>query len=361
MFNLEAPFQTAVSFGQVAVNICKELHRRGETPHIFPISQAVDLKAFNNLSPEFLNWLETSCNTALQFYSNRNPSLRLWHIAGSHQSISQPNYLFTMFELDSLTPTEINILKNQAGVFVSSKYTQELFVANGVNAIYCPLGFDSDSFKVLPRTLSPDVTVWTVSGKLEPVRKAHAKILKAWVKRFGNQKEHVLHCSLFNTFLKPEDQNTILSQIFEGKRYWNINFLPHTQTNEAYNTVLNATDIHLSLSGGEGCDLPCLQSLCLGKNAIVLNAHVYKDYTTKEMVTYVEPSGMKECYDGIFFHKGQAFNQGSFYDFNEADLITAFDVALAKHKAAPVNQLGLELANKFTWKNTVDILLDNLK
>jgi len=360
-FNLEVPLGCEVSFGQVSVNILYEMFKRGLNPAIFPIHPNVNLSPFDKLPKEFHQWLGTNINNRLVKYSRNNPSFRLWHIQSSESSVSKNCNLFTFFELNKISEHEKGILSNQNKVFVSSKYTQQVFKNSGIESIYVPLGFDSLSFsKIEKRALPENIISWGIFGKYEGMRKRHDKIIKAWVKRFGNDKNHVLHASISNPFLKPDDFNALINNCLEGKKYFNINFIPHTPTNSGYNTVLNATDIHIACSGGEGMDLPFFQNLCLQKHGICLNAHVYKDYTNKDTVTYVEPSGMIDCIDNIFFHPNQPFNCGQIFDFKEEDLLNAFDIALAKYKTNPINKAAEGLKDKYTWEKTVDGILNSL-
>ena len=72
----------------------------------------------------------------------------------------------------------------------------------------------------------------------------------------------------------------------------------------------------------------------------------------------LEPSGKQEVYDGIFFSKGQAFNQGSTYVFEEDAYIDSCEKAVERYKSSPVNESGLKLQEKFTYKKTVDKILE---
>ena len=72
----------------------------------------------------------------------------------------------------------------------------------------------------------------------------------------------------------------------------------------------------------------------------------------------VEPSGEVDCYDSVFFKKGSTFNQGTFYDWKEEDVINAMEQA--EKKAGQINTEGQKLADKLTYKNTVDVILSRI-
>ena len=131
--------------------------------------------------------------------------------------------------------------------------------------------------------------------------------------------------------------------------------------NSKYNEFLNAADIVLGMSGGEGWGLPEFQSVCLGKHAVILNAHAYKDWATEETCVMVEPSGKIPSEDGMFFRKGSPFNQGEFFSWEEEDFINGCYDAIKRVKdTGRVNSKGIELQEQFTYSKTLDKILEIL-
>lgn len=356
-FAIDAPIN-AVSFGQCTVAILRELKQRGLHPNVFPM-HGVDLST-QKPDEEFNKWLASCVNKAQGDHCRKKTSFRLWHINGSLQSYSDSDSrLITFHELDGLTPMEINVLRNQDRVYVTSRFTKGVFETFGIKAEYLPLGFDSHSFGALEKRPKVDDAVsFGLAGKLE-VRKNHLKILNLWVKRYGNRKEYRLNAALHNPFLKPEHANALLAQAFEGKQYWNVNLLPPMPTNAEYNAFLQASDIHLALSGGEGFDLPAYHATALGAHTVALRAHVYTDYLNDENAVLVSPNSKRPAADGIFFHPNTPFNVGNFFDFGEADFYAACEAA-EKRAALGINTAGLAL-QKNTFAQTVDVLLKDLQ
>lgn len=196
--------------------------------------------------------------------------------------------------------------------------------------VYCPLGFDNKSFHRIEKSEEEKVITFGLRGKLEK-RKHSLKIISAWAKTFGGDPRYRLDCSIFNPFLGNEQTAEIQSAMPDRTVPWNINVLPFLPTNELYNKALNQADIDLTgMSGCEGFNLPLFQSLCLGKQAIVLNAHVHKDYCNQNNSILIEPSALIEAVDNVFFHKGHLVNQGMWFDFEEKDLIEAMILAAEK-------------------------------
>ncbi len=359
-FSVVTPLNN-LSFGNVSIALLRELYNRQISPSLFPIG-SVDISAQKS-DTQFNTYLQSCINKALVSYSRKDTSVRLWHIGGSHESISSnDSRLITFFELDSLSDTEINILNNHDKVYVTSNFTKQVFKDHGVESTYLPLGFDSHNFYPLKNRPKIDgVIQWGMFGKWEDCRKSHGQMLGAWVKKYGNKREHRLNLSVTNPFLKPEDLNTLISRALDGKAYWNLNFLPFQPTNEAYNSVIQACDIALCVSGGEGRDLPCYHATALGAWPVSMRAHAYLDYLNDDNAILISPNGKKIANDGIFFHHNKTpFNNGNFFTFSDDDFLSACEIAEKKVKMIGLNVEGLKLQN-LTYSKTVDILLDSVK
>ena len=354
-FSLHLPINS-VSFGQVSVALLREFHARGLQPSIFPISDQYDLAAQENITEDFQKWIQSCLNKRFNEHSRQNPIFKLWHLNGSLESFSEKQVLLTFHELDEVTPAEKNIAQNNT-LALSSEYSREVFKNNGVDSTFIPLGFDKDNFSIKKQDYLKDKIVFNISGKLEK-RKNHGLAIRSWLKKYGNNKDYVLQCAISNPFLKQEDFSRLLNDILEGKTYFNVNFLGSMQKNSLYNDYLNSSNIILGVSGGEGWGLPEFQSVALGKHAVVLNATGYKSWANDENSVLLEPSKKHEVYDGVFFNKGNIFNQGNVYTFEEDAFIDSCEKAIERFKASPVNEKGIELQQKFTYKNTADKILD---
>ena len=358
--SLEIPVNN-LSFGNCSVNLLKELYNKKINPTIFLIGEKADLSSFEgSLTPEFLDWFKSCASNSQKKHKRDNPVLKLWHLNGSLNSYSKDQFLFTFYELDSPTQTELNIINNQKRVIVSSTYAKDIFEQFGCNNIeHCPLGFDSSSFFKKEIKNKQDKIIFGLAGKLEK-RKQHHKVLSAWAKRYGNNPRYMLNCAIKNPFLTPEQQSSAINGVLEGKSYFNINFLDFMPTNYLYNDYLNSNDIIIGMSAGEGWGLPEFQSLCLGKHAVVLNAHSYKDWANKENSVLVNPSAKIPCYDGVFFKEGLDFNQGNYFDWNDDEFISACEEAEKRFEKNKNNDAGEELSKIFTWEKTANRLLEIL-
>lgn len=356
-FNLELPIN-GLSYGQMAFGVLNEIFERKINPNIFPISQ-VDLSAFN-VTEEFAGWLNFCIQKAPGSYNRKQTTIRLWHLHGSERRLTDNSILWTAHETDLATVVEANIANTYDKFFTTSTYSREIFNKAGVAAEWCPNYFDSKHLRKIGKKFkgNENQIVFGLLGKLEK-RKHTAEILRFWSEKYGNNPKYRLNAVINNPFINDDRFKEILNRVFDGSVPWNVNILPPMPRNEEINQYYNSVDIDLSgLSGAEGWGLGCFNSLCLGKQAVVLNAHAHKDFANAENSILVEPTGKVPIYDGEFFIPHQYFNQGNMFTFNQESFNEAVEKAevLAKQE----NVAGLKLAEEFTAKKTTDILLNQI-
>jgi len=359
-FTLNLPVNS-VSFGQVSTLLLRELYKKNLTDfNLYPIGDRLDLST-QELDEGFFKFVQERTNGFLQRVKRKDSCFKLWHLNGSFESVSDKRYLLSFYELDNPTAEEVNIVKNQDKVFFSSNYTVDTFKMFGCsNVEYLPLAFDKYNFKQLNKKyFSDDRIVFNLVGKLEK-RKNHKKVIQAWVKKFGNNPKYQLQCAIYNPFLKEEDNKTLIMSILEGVNYFNVSFMNHMPKNGMYNDYLNSADIIIGMSGGEGWGLPEFHSIAMGKYGIILNAHSYKDWADENNSTLVQPSSKIEAYDNMFFHKGQPFNQGNIFTFNDEEFISACEKTIEKVKLNKINNEGLKLQDKFNSEKFAQNVLNIL-
>ena len=342
-----------LSFGNVSVNILKQLYKKNIEIGLFPISD-INIDAFS-LDQDFKKYIEDAVNNRFKFLSEDIPSLKLWHINGADNRKNKNQFLYTFYECNQPTEIETAIVANQEKTIFSSTYARDHFLDKGLeNCEAVPLGLD-DTFKVTDKTYMQDCVHFGLMGKYEN-RKHTQKIIQTWLKKYGNNNKYLLTCCINNPFFQPEQMKGLINQTLQGKHYNNINFLPHLATNSEVNEYLNSIDIDLGgLSGGEGWNLPSFNATCLGKWSVVLNSTSHKAWATKENSILIEPSGEIAVSDGVFFNQNQPFNQGTFYSWTEEEAISAIE--LAESKVGQVNTEGVKMGDKMTYEKTVDSIL----
>jgi len=357
----EAPLNQ-LSFGNVSYNLLREFYKIQQKNSdfdfgFFPMAN-LDLAGFDKSTPDFNKWLQSLINDRFNKLNKDAVTLKLWHINGAEKRLTRKQVLYSFYELDQPTVPEKQIVNLQDATSFSSSCAKESFSQAGCSNVFStPLGFDPDFFNTGKKYLEGKVH-FLLMGKFEK-RKHTDKIVKMWIKKYGNDPKYQLSLSIINPFLPQEVMKKIA--IAYRSMASNINILPYVQTNAEINDILNSADIDLSgLSGAEGWGLPSFNATCLGRWSIVLNATSHKDWATKDNCILLEPSSKIEAYDGTFFKKGGDFNQGSIYDFNENEAISAIEKAVAFVKNGIKNTSGIETGQKFTYEKTTKGLCDIL-
>lgn len=332
------------------------MHKKDIDLTFFPVGTNLDFKAYKH-DKAFGDWFTASVHNRLKTIKKDTPSLRLWHINGSEQKFSDRQYLMTFYELNAPTYEEINLVNLQDYTFFSSTYSNTIFKNVCKNTSYVPMGFDPEFVKLDKKP--EEVIRFGLMGKWEH-RKHTEKIIRLWIKKYGDNPRFELTCCVTNPFYKPDQMNQVIMNALEGKRYFNVHFLPYLETNAQVNNLMNNIDIDLTgLAGAEGWNLPSFNTTALGKWSIVLNATAHKDWATKDNSILVNPTGKIAAYDGIFFNKGQAFNQGDIFTWDDESVIAAFEIA--EKKAKTPNLEGEKLREQFTWEKSLDILLAQIE
>jgi hypothetical protein len=90
-----------------------------------------------------------------------------------------------------------------------------------------------------------------------------------------------------------------------------------------------------------------------------MNATAHKDWATSDNSILIEPSSLKDCYDDVFFKKGQAFNQGQFFNISDEEMENAILKSVSYAKKP--NPEGLKLQKEFTYEKTVETILCAIK
>ena len=353
---LEIPLNR-LSFGNVSYNFIRELHKLDVEIGIFPIGENIDLGAFD-LTEELKTYIEDAINNRWDFLKPDIPCLKLWHLNGSENRKNKDQYLFTFYECNEPTDEELAICGVQDVTFFSSREAKKDFERNGVsNAVFVPLGLDPD-FHLTEKTYLQDVVHFGLMGKFEN-RKHTQKIIRTWLKKYGNNTKYQLSCCITNPFFKPEQMQSLINETLEGEHYNNINLIPPLALNSEVNELLNSIDIDLTgLSGGEGWNLPAFNATCLGKWSVVLNATSHKDWATTKNSILIEPSGQMPVADGVFFNEGSPFNKGTFYTWTEDEAIAAMEKA--ETKVGQLNTEGVKMGDTMTYSQTVKEILSHI-
>jgi len=354
-----------LSFGYVSVGLLKQFRNNNVDFNFLPIGGNLDWGAFDKIDDNFKNYLNSSAQNFLKKFNINDKCFKLWHINDSWKKLSKKeNYLLTFHELDSLTDEEVNILNSFDKVFVTSKFSKNVFEDFGVKCpvVYAPMGIDTEIFfnANKPRPYK-DIIVFSIFGKWERKRKWTTKTIQAWISKYGNDSKYKLHCYVSNPFFKPEQMNQVFAEIFNNQQKpFNVDLFPYLPTNTHLNEAYNSTDIVIDMGGGESISLPSLNCVGMGKHGVIHWNSGMKDWADENNAVLVKPNGKEPVYDGIFFHQGQVFNQGNIYSYNNDDFISGCELAIKRFESNPINEKGKELQNTYSFKIGADLIIKEL-
>jgi hypothetical protein len=353
-----------LSFGFVTVSLAKCFRDKNIDFNFFPIGGNIDWSVFDKIDENLKNYINSSASNALAKFDINDKSFKVWHINDSWRKLSKKeNYLLTFSEVDTITNEEICILNSFDKIFVTSTFSKGVFTDYGVKCpiVYVPMGVNEEIFYDIkqPRPFK-DIICWSIFGKAES-RKAHLQTIQAWLSKFSNNPRHKLHLFISNPFLKPEQFNVFLSQVFSGNpKPYNVDIFPYLPTNSQLNQSYNATDIVIDMSGGESISLGSLSCLSMGKIGIIHYNSGMRDWANENNAILIKPSGKRSCFDGVFFGPGK-FNQGNLYQYKTEDLLNAFDIAIKRFESNPDNTEGRKLIETYSFKVGADIILKEME
>ena len=341
------------------------MYKRNLDVSIFPVSDNVDLSCYDKISDDFFNWIKDRAQNRYSGIDKNTKCIQLWHLRGSDSCPTSQSYLYTFHEINGTTPIERSICGLHEKTIFSSNFSRDNFSLDiktkelGIpdpHVESCPLGFDEDIIK-LDKKYFDDCVHFILIGKWES-RKNTEQIIRNWLSLFGNKKGYRLTCLVDNPFFKREIMDTLIAKVLNKKDYFNITFLPHLKTNSEMTDLYNSADIDLSgLSSAEGWNLPSFNSTCLGKWSCVMNHTSHKDWATSDNSILVEPTGIREPYDGAFFKKGDEYNQGTIFDLS--DEVLRQTILKSVDFAKKPNPNGENLRQIFTYDRTLEILLSH--
>jgi hypothetical protein len=343
-----------LSLGQVSYNFLREMWKRDYDVGYLPIGN-VDLTAFQP-PQEFVGWLQKSIDQRIKLIKKDVPAIKVWHI-NQDNFLGPKQNLLTFHETSAITQVEKNLVELNGKTFFCGQYSKNLFQNNGVaNVETFNLGFDED-FKIGGQKIL-DATNWGLIGKWEMRKNTH-KIINLWVKKYGNNAQHSLTLCVNNPFFSPEDNQKLLINALEGKRYWNVNIIPPLRTNVEVAALQNSIDIDLSgASFSESWGLPAFNAMCLGKWSVVTNYGGHKSWANADNSVLLETEGFQDAEDGVFFRKGGDFSQGQFSYYSDEALVAAME--RAEQKVGTVNEAGLVLGKEMTYSKSLDNILSKL-
>ena len=95
--NFSGPINS-LSFGNVTINMLRELHKLDQKTCFFPVGNNLDFDAYDKLSEDCKSWITDSYHNRLKNLNKDNSSLKMWHLMGSESTVGSRSFLYTFYE-----------------------------------------------------------------------------------------------------------------------------------------------------------------------------------------------------------------------------------------------------------------------
>jgi glycosyltransferase involved in cell wall biosynthesis len=352
--NLSCPITPHTGYGITSFNILKSLLSLGHDIHLFPIGNPqVQSQEDKNIVVELIN-------AANNNYSKNNPCLKIWHQFDLASRIGSAKYgSLVFFEVDTMNNIEINSMNNTDCVFVASKWAQQVLESNHIHTkiVVSPLAVDTSVFKPILDTNKTDSTYRFINiGKWE-IRKGHDFLIEAFDAAFTEKDDVELWMMNHNPFLN-EDQNRTWYNLYSSSKLKDkIKFIPRVDQHKDVAKIISQTDCGIFPARAEGWNNEILEVMAMNKPVITTNYSAHTEYCTNENSFLINIDKLCVAKDDHFFKHsiGKWANLG----YNQMEQ-TIEHMRYVYTNNIRTNQSGLEIAQKYTWDNTANIIAKEL-
>ena len=290
------------------------------------------------------------------FFHHDAPCLKLWHQFDMTGFTGSKKIGFGVFELDSLSPSEIHNMQYPDLMIVASKWAKSVCEDNGVKAEVVPLGFDPDIFTLCPMEQRSN-TIFGNFGKWE-IRKGHDVLIKAFNAAFEKDDDVTLAMMPTNGFLKPEQVRVWEKMYLESKLGDKIQIIPRLNTHKDVFNVMRQVDCGVFPARAEGWNLEALEMMACGKHMIITNCTGHTEFVNQSCRLIDMPDEFEAAYDGIFFN-----GSGRWRSFSN----NSFDQLVEHMRDIHKNRIGLHQnvmahirASQFTWEKSTNVLANKI-
>ena len=347
MINLQTPINS-LGYGVAGYNILKELYRRDSSVALYPIGQP-------DLDDDFITG---AVNNMINLELDR-PHVKIWHQHDLFQRVGRGKHFgFPIFELTEFDVRELTSMSHCDELLVCSEWAKEVVNKSvGLKTSVVPLGVDTEIFYP-SRLLNSEKTIFFNCGKWEK-RKGHDILGECFNKAFTKTDNVELWMMCDNPFL-PEDKKNSWESLYKTSGLSDkIRLIPRQQHHQDVARLMNMVDCGVFPARAEGWNLELLEMMACGKHVIATNYSAHTEFCSPVNSRLVNTHNLETAFDGVFFDGTKGFWAELAKDQEDAIIQYMRDIhSLKQSGQLGINQNGLDTANQFTWKNTVDKLLE---
>jgi len=348
-----------LSYGITTLNLIKTLSEQGHTVSFWPVYPNIQVLE------EDTNLIFNCMHRTHDFPDYYAPSLRIWHQFDMAMSVGRGERVgWPIFELDKFTSAEQQHLNSLDRIIVCSDWAKRIILNNlscGASRVeIVPLGVDQKIFYPEQNQDNHSSTIFFNIGKWEK-RKGHDILIGAFNKAFTKKDDVQLIMCPFNYFIGQEGNSTWAKLYKESKLGDKITIMDRVQSQSDLAQIIRRCDCGVFPSRAEGFNLPLLESLACGKSVITTNYSAHTQYVNNNNAMLVHTNCMELAFDKTQFFNGQG--QWAKLDLSHIDTIVEYMRKVHREKQENgfiKNKHGIDTANKFTWKNSTDILVKTL-
>jgi glycosyltransferase involved in cell wall biosynthesis len=353
--NLIAPINQ-LGYGVASLNILRALCNQGIEVSLFPIGGPQSIHVTNI---EDATLVRNCINSAEKSFSNKAPSIRIWHQNDLAQHVGRgPHVGFPIFELDTFTEQERHHLSSCDALFVCSEWAKKVVqdnigasgVESGVHVV--PLGVDSTIF-MPTNPVKKDKIVFFNCGKWE-VRKGHDILIEAFKIAHSRCKNIELHMMCTNPFNSPQEESSWRT-LYNHEA---VKIIPRAETQRDVYKYMAYADCGIFPSRAEGWNLELLEMMSVGRHVIATDYSAHTEFCNEHNSTLIPIKTLEHAYDNKWF-----FGHGKWAQIDEdcIEHIANAMVGFAKSYRGVISENGINTAARFSWDATGSKFVESLR
>jgi glycosyltransferase involved in cell wall biosynthesis len=348
-----------LGYGITCLNIIKALSKDHKVS-LFPIGQP------QVTSREDAEIISQAIKDS-KFVDFKAPCIRIWHQHDMSQFVGTGLKVgFPIFELDTFSDLEKHHLSNLDKIFVCSHWAKQVVLSNikidETNVCVIPLGVDEKIFKPLQEPddiLIDKPTIFFNCGKWE-IRKGHDILVQIFNEAFDEEDNVQLWLMCENPFLSEEETKHWHSMYFKSKLGQKIRIIPRLDTQADVYNIMKQIDCGIFPSKAEGWNLELLELMSCGKPVITTNYSAHTEFCNQDNSYLVDIQELELAQDNKWF-----FGQGKWAKISQKEIDKFVDYMQYVHMLKSsnnliLNQSGISTADKFSWKQTAEAIINNV-
>jgi glycosyltransferase involved in cell wall biosynthesis len=246
-------------------------------------------------------------------------------------------------------------------VFVASQWAKQILLNNNITTpiVVSPLAADytifNSSIKLDRPKESNNKYIFLNIGKWE-LRKGHDILLEAFNSAFEQEDNVELWMLSYNPFLSQED-NIKWVKLYQNSKLANkIKILPRLPTHKDVANIISMADCGVFPARAEGWNNEVIEMMAMNKPVILTNYSAHTEYANKDNSYLIEIDNLVPAKDDVFF---DGFGKWADLSYNQIEQLVDH-MRFVYTNNIKTNTTGVDTCQKYTWKNTANIIHDSL-